>query len=278
MERTREFLRERQVELIICGLVFGLAILFFAPRIFITVKAGEAAVLYRPFLGGTVRGKVYGEGLHVLWPWDHLWIYNVRIQEIRRAVEVLDNSGLQYRVNVSIRYRPEYNALGVLHQTVGPDYAEKVVVPEVEGVLRSVAGRMNVRGFYSGEQDVLAKIVNQSLSATDEKFIIVDDLIVRSIELPAPIQAAIEKKREEEQLAEAYEYRIQREEQEAKRKVIEAGGTKQANEILAASLSPDILKWKGIEATTALSTSTNAKVIVIGNGSQGLPIILGSDK
>jgi len=278
VERIRRFFHERQAELIIGGLIFTLVVLFFGPNIFVTIKEGEAGVMYLRFFGGTVRDKIYGEGLHVVWPWDKLRVYNVRVQETRRTVEVLDNTGLQFRLNVSIRYHPDYIVLPLLHQRVGPEYLDKVVIPEVEGVLRTMAGTLDARGLYSNEHEVLAKIVSESMSQTADKYIVIDDVIIRSIELPEPIRLAIQKKREEEQLAEAYTYRLQREEDEAKRKVVEAKGTKDANDIVSSSLSSNILKWRGIEATMALSVSTNAKVIVIGNGPQGLPIILGSDK
>lgn len=276
--RLKSFLRERQVGLIIGGLIFTFLVLFFAPAMFVSIKEGEAGVLYLRFFGGTVRDRVFGEGLHVIFPWDKLKVYNVRVQECRRAVEVLDGTGLEYRLNVSIRYHPEYNALALLHQKVGPDYAEKIVIPEVEGVLRLTAGALDVQALSTSEPGVLAKIVNQCLAETDEKYIIIDDMIIRSIELPQPIQEAIQKKREEEQLAKAYIYRLERETNEATRKIVEARGTKDANDIVSTSLNSNILKWKGIEATMALSGSTNAKVVVIGNGPQGLPIILGSDK
>jgi regulator of protease activity HflC (stomatin/prohibitin superfamily) len=278
VERINRFLRERQAGLIICGLIFVFVVLFFAPSIFVTVKSGEAGVLYRRFFGGTVRDRVFGEGLHVIWPWDRLWVYNVRVQERSEELDVLDKTGMQYRLNVSIRYHPEYNALALLHQKVGPEYVEKVVIPEVEGVLRTTAGNLDAQGMYSSDPGLLVKIVNEALAQTDEKYIILDDLIIRGLELPERIQEAIWKKREEEQLAEAYVYRLQREQDEATRKRIEAEGTRRANEIVSSSLSSNILKWKGIEATMAISGSTNAKVVVIGNGPQGLPIILGSDK
>ena len=278
MERFRRYLRERQAAFIITGLVLTFLVLFFGPSIFITVKEGESAVLYRRFFGGTVRDTVYGEGLHVVWPWDRLSVYNIRVQEIRRAIQVLDNTGLQFQVNVSIRFHPDYVVLPLLHQRVGPEYVEKVVIPEVEGVIRTMAGTMDAHGLYANEQQVLAKIVSQSMSQTADKYVVIDDVIVRSVELPEPIRMAIQKKREEEQLAEAYVYRLQREEDEAKRKVVEAKGFKDANDILTSSLNSNILRWKGIEATMALAGSTNSKVVVIGNGPQGLPIILGADK
>lgn len=278
MERLRAFVRRHQVGLIITSLIAVLVIIYFAPSIFVTIKAGEAGVMYRRFFGGTVRGKVYGEGLHIVPPWDRLTVYNVRIQELRHEMDVLDETGLKFQVNISVRYRPEYEVLGVLHQTVGPDYAQTIVIPEVESVLRTTAGSFDAAQMYSTSHTVLSKIVNEALAGTLSRFVIVDDVIIRSVSLPEAIRTAIERKREEEQLAAAYVYKLQREQDEAKRKVIEATGTAEANDIVTASLNTNIIKWHGIEATMALSTSTNSKVIVIGNGPDGLPVILGADK
>ena len=278
MQFLKRFIRENRVSLVVTGLICAFLFFFLYSRIFITIKAGEGGVLYRLFLGGTVRDKVYGEGMHIIWPWDSLSIYNVRVQEERRELEVLDNTGLRFTLKISIRFRPEYDVLGVLHQRVGPDYAEKIVIPEVEAVLRTTAGNFDAAELYTTQHNLLSRIVNEALAEIGESFLIIDDVIIRSIELPTGIQEAIEQKREEEQLAEAYIYRIDKEKSEAERRVIEAKGFREANDIVSRSLNPEILKWKGIEATLALSTSTNSKVVVVGTGSEGLPIILGADK
>lgn len=278
MQFLKRYIRENRVSLVVTGLICAFLVFFLYSRIFITIKAGEGGVLYRLLMGGTVRDKVYGEGLHVIWPWDSLSIYNVRVQEERRELEVLDNTGLRFTLSISIRFRPEYDVLGVLHQRVGPDYAEKIVIPEVEAVLRTTAGNFDAAELYTTQHNLLSRIVNEALAEIGESFLIIDDVIIRSINLPSSIQEAIEQKREEEQLAEAYIYRIDKEKSEAERRVIEARGFREANDIVSRSLNPQILKWKGIEATLALSTSTNSKVVVVGTGSEGLPIILGADK
>jgi regulator of protease activity HflC (stomatin/prohibitin superfamily) len=278
MQFLKRFIRENRVSLVVTGLICAFLVFFLYSRIFVTIKAGEGGVLYRLFFGGTVRDKVYGEGMHIIWPWDSLSIYNVRVQEERRELEVLDNTGLRFTLKISIRFRPEYDVLGVLHQRVGPDYAEKIVIPEVEAVLRTTAGNFDAAELYTTQHNLLSRIVNEALAEIGESFLIIDDVIIRRIELPTGIQEAIEQKREEEQLAEAYIYRIDKEKSEAERRVIEAKGFREANDIVSRSLNPEILKWKGIEATLALSTSTNSKVVVVGTGSEGLPIILGADK
>jgi regulator of protease activity HflC (stomatin/prohibitin superfamily) len=278
MERAKLFIRRNQVFFIILGLVTLFVVIYFAPSIFVTIRAGEAGVMYRRFFGGTVRGRVYGEGLHLVWPWDKLTVYNVRIQETRHELDVLDRTGLRFRLAVSIRFRPEYEVLGVLHQAVGPNYVQTIVIPEVESVLRTTAGSFDAAQLYNTSHSVLSRIVNEALAGTLSRFVIIDDVIIRTIILPETIRIAIEHKREQEQLAEAYVYRLQREQDEAKRRVIEAIGIADAHDIVSGSLNPDILKWQGIQATMEISTSTNSKVVVIGNGTDGLPVILGADK
>ena len=103
-------------------------------------------------------------------------------------------------------------------------------------------------------------------------------MIIRTIELPPAIKKAVEDKNEQRHIAEAYEFRILKEQKEAKRKEIEAEGYARYNSIIAETLSAEMLKWSGIQATHEIAASNNSKVIVIGNGENGLPIILGADK
>jgi regulator of protease activity HflC (stomatin/prohibitin superfamily) len=272
------FIHRNKVTVIVSGLLIGILALYFAPSIFISIRAGEAGVLYRRFFGGTVRNHVYAEGMHAIWPWDTMAVYTVRVQQVLRELDVLDRNGLQFKLHVAIRYYPEYDVLPLLHQKVGPDYAEKIVVPEVESVLRTTSGNFAAEELYTTQHSVLARIANEALDQANENFVIIQDVIIRSIELPPPIKQAIEKKQEEQQLAAAYVYKIERETKEAQRKLIEANGTREANDVVTESLNPDIMKWAAIQATLSISTSQNAKVIVIGNSGDSLPVILGSDK
>ena len=278
VQASRLFLLRYKVTVIVSGLLIIILALYFAPSIFITIRSGQAGVLYYRFFGGTVRNHVYGEGLHAIWPWDTMAVYNVRVQQVTRELDVLDKNGLQFKLSVAIRYFPEYDVLPLLHQKVGPDYAEKIVVPEVESVLRTTAGNFAAEELYTTQHAVLARIANEALDQANENFVIIQDVIIRSIELPKPIKEAIERKQEEQQLAAAYVYKIARETEEAKRKLIEANGTKEANDVITGSLNPDIMKWAAIQATMSISTSPNSKVIVIGNTADSLPVILGSDK
>lgn len=278
MNRFRTQIKKNLPIIIMGMLILLLVIFFFWPRIFIVISSGHAGALYRPLQGGTVTDQVYGEGLHIIPPWNTMHIYNMRVQEIPHEMQVLTQKGLKIHLSLSIRYHPEYDVLGVLHQNVGPDYVEKIVLPEVESTLRTIIGDFDAEEVYTTKRAILHKVLNQSLEQVTQKYIKIDDVIIRKVDLPTMIQNAIEEKLEQQQLAEAYVFRLQREEQEAQRRRIEATGLRDYNDTVRASLTPDILQWKGIEATREIATSENSKVIVIGNSSKELPIILGAER
>jgi regulator of protease activity HflC (stomatin/prohibitin superfamily) len=271
----RKWLKKQIPYLIVIGLLITLIFVFFWTRVIIIVKSGEAGVLYRLFFDGTVTDYPYPEGLHFNWPWDTMFIYNVRIQTILHEFNVLTQEGLPIHLKLAIRFRPEYEMVGVLHQQVGPDYVNTIIIPQVESVLRKNIGQLTPEDVYTNKEGILTNIIIRALEEAGQKFVIIDDVIIRNVDLPDQVRQAIEEKLIQNQLYLAYEYKLQREEQEAERKRIEAAGIKDYQEILNKSLNPQILKWHGVEATLKLATSENSKVVVIGSGEDGLPLILG---
>ncbi|KJS32459.1 MAG: hypothetical protein VR64_06625 [Desulfatitalea sp. BRH_c12] len=255
-------------------LLFLFALVYLWSSIFITIQSGELGILYRRFSGGTVVDKVYGEGLRIVWPWNVMTVYNVRYQTIPHNLEVLTRKGLKIKVYLSIRYRPETEVLGVLHQVVGPDYLKKIVIPEVEATLRTVLGQHDAEEIYTTRKGVVQQVVNESLERVSQRFVKIDNVMITGLELPPKIKEAIETKLEGQQMAQAYEFKLALEEKEAERKRIEAGGIRDYNLMIESSLSEKVLKWKGVEATRDLSKSANSKVVIIGGGKDGLPVIL----
>jgi regulator of protease activity HflC (stomatin/prohibitin superfamily) len=256
-------------------------VIYFWRDVFITVHSGEVGVLYLRFGGGTQTDRVLGEGLKIIAPWDHLFVYDVRVQEIKHTMDVLTNEGLTVKLNLSIRYHPEVDLVGLLQERVGPDYREKIVVPEVESALRTTMGNFLLREVYGSQQGIVQEAINAGVEKVEQDFVLIDAVVLRSVELPGQVRETIEKKMAEKELAESYEYRLDVERSEASRRQIEAAGLKTYNDVLNSSLTANILKWEGIQATKELATSPNSKTIVIGNqGTAGLPLILGggSDK
>jgi regulator of protease activity HflC (stomatin/prohibitin superfamily) len=265
-----------RVLVILFALVF--LTVYFAPNIFITVHSGEVGVMFLRFFGGTQTDRVLSEGLKIIPPWDHLFIYNIRVQEEKHTFNVLSKEGLSITLNLSIRYHPEEEMVGMLHKTVGPKYKERIVIPEVESAMRTIMGEFEMRQVYGSERGLVQKVINDSLEHVSQKFVKVDSVVLRSVELPPKVAEAIEQKMMQKELAEAYEYKLEQARQESARQQIEAGGIKSYNDLLNASLTPNVLKWEAIQATKKLAESPNAKTVIMGNTSGTLPLMLSGDK
>jgi regulator of protease activity HflC (stomatin/prohibitin superfamily) len=205
-----------------------------------------------------------------------MYIYNLRTQEISDSVDVLTHNGLSIHLDLSVRFFPNRSILGLLHKNVGPNYPSIIVLPEIEHVVRTVIGQYRAEEIYTAQNAIVEKIVSESYREIEERFVNLDDVLIRKIVLPETIQNAIQRKIEQQQLVQEFDYRLQSSMKEAQRKRIEAEGISNYNQIIGQSITEEILKFKGIEATQELAKSENAKVVVIGSGKDGLPIILGN--
>ena len=217
------------------------------------------------------------EGFHIIAPWNKVYIYNVKQQEFFEGnMQVLSSNGLEISLDVSVLYQPIYNELGLLHKTKGENYVNIVLIPQIRAVARSVVGRYTPEQLYSTKRDAIQnEIYEETQKVVENQHIQLNAVLVRDVSLPLAIKEGIERKLIQEQEALEYEFRIEKAKQEAEKQRIDAEGKAAANRILSASITNMILKEKGIEATKELSTSPNAKVIVIGSGEDGMPIILG---
>jgi prohibitin 1 len=189
-------------------------------------------------------------------------------------MHVLTNDGLQITLHLSVRYHPERDMVALLHQRVGPEYRERIVIPEVESVLRTTMGHFGMNEVYGADRGVLQRIISDSLDEVSQKYVQIDDVIVREVELPPQVNRIIEEKMMHKERAASFEYRLAAERKEAERKEIEANGFRRYNELLSGSITPDVLKWRGLEVTRELAQSPNAKTLFLGNKSSDLPILL----
>ena len=220
---------------------------------------------------------VVGEGQKFIFPWDDLYIYNVRQQERTVDLQMLSKEGLTLQITVSIRFHPEIETLGLLHQSVGANYADTVVIPEVQMALLSLFSRLEIQEFQDDTNAVTQEAINNAVQDLQSSYLQVVDVVFRSVLLPEPVRTAIEDKVSQKILASSYVYRQEVAVLEAARLEVDAKGESVANNILRASLSPDLLRWKGIDATRELAKSPGAKTVIIGNA-DGLPLILNPDK
>lgn len=259
--------------------VIGMVLLIFVAKSSVNISYGEAGVVWKRFGGGTVTDKApLSEGFHIIAPWNKVYVYDIKQQEeFESGMRVLSSNGLEISLDVSVLYQPKIDELGILHKTKGENYLNIVIVPEIRAVARSVIGRYTPEQLYSTKRDAIQnEIFEETKKKVDPQHVQINSVLVRDVTLPPSIKEAIQRKLTQEQEALEYEFRLEKARQEAEKVRIEAEGKALANRILNASLTRNILLEKGIEATLTLSESPNAKVIVIGSGEEGLPIILGN--
>lgn len=263
--------------LIIAGTVFVI-LLFFGSSMFVTLQPGERGVIFRKFTSGLDKENIFMPGFHIIAPWNDIHIYDVKEQQREETMDVLDKNGLSINMDVSVRFNPIYSKIGFLHEIFGVRYIDQLITPEVRSSVRQVAGRYTAEEIYSTKRsEVEAAIINETKEVLAQNNIDMRALLIRSINLPDQIRNAIENKLKQEQEALAYQFRLDRERSEAERKRIEAKGVADFNSIVSSSLTANILRQKGIDATLKLAESSNAKVVVVGSGKDGLPLILGNN-
>ena len=260
-------------------IIIGIIGLVFLSKSTVTIDSGEAGVLFKTFGDGVVIDEPpMGEGFHIVAPWNKVYVYEVRQQELFEKMKVLSSNGLEIQIDASAWYEPVYNDLGNLHQSLGQGYLQRVIQPAIRSAARSVVGRYTPEQLYSSKRDVIQdEIYEETKKILDKQYVQLNEVLVRDVTLPDTIKEAIERKLKQEQESLEYEFRLVTAEKEAQKVIIEAKGKAESNRILSASLTDKILQDKGIDATIKLSESQNTKVVVIGGGKDGLPLILGNN-
>ena len=262
--------------LFLLGIIAVVVIIIFSKST-VTIGPGEGGVIFETLGDGINTEKTYGEGFHIVAPWNKMIIRKVRQQSVSDEMNVLSVNGLEVKVNGTIWYEPEFNNLGKLIKTKGEDYERELLDPAINAAARSVVGRYTPEQLYSSKRDVIEQeILDEVKTVLKDQFLIVKRVLVEDVKLPNTIRTAIETKLKQEQESLEYEFRLAKAKKEAERQKIDAEGKAIANKILSASLTDKILQEKGIEATLKLSESPNSKVVLIGAGKSGMPIILGN--
>jgi|SRR5450830_59159 len=282
-----EHLHAHRHELVVWTLLAMLIFIFMLPFMYHTIPAGRVGVLWKRFGGGTALDEVYHEGFHLTLPWNNLIIYDVRVKAFEKRIEVMSSDGLSMKMALVWRYRLNAQAVPELHKYAGPDYQNSMLGPLFEARARDVLSHYSPEEVYSEQR---LRIQNQILAAVrhdlkedfnphDKRvdWMISEDMLIKNIELPAGVQEAIVRKNVAFHEMEEYTFRIQKEQKEAERKRIEAVGIRNFQEIISGGMSNSYLRWRGIEATLELAKSNNAKVVVIGNAKDGMPLIMNMD-
>ena len=259
----------RLVGLGIAGLI--LIILLFSSVA--KVESGSVGVLT---LFGRVTGEVLPEGIHLVNPFKENNQMSIRTQEIKESASVPSSEGLVMNLDTSLIYHVNPDKASEVYQKIGPNYVDVLIEPNLRAAIREATASHSANALYTGEREMVAKqIYDQLVNLLGQRGFTVESILLRDIQLPATLKTSIEAKQQAEQEALAMNFRLQKETQEAQRKRIEAAGIRDFQQIVAQGISPQLLEWKGIEATESLSKSPNTKIVVIGNSKNGLPLILG---
>ena len=275
-------------------LVTLVAVVLF-PYAAVTVPSGHVGVLWKRFGGGTVLDprQIRDEGLHLIWPWNELFLYDLRLQSITETYNAISSDGVSLTSTMNIRFRLQRAAAPVIHQALGPNYPQLLVRPGIGSLTREVMAQYTAEQVYStARQEIQDKIRSLAQDRLSEKMmeregdepyrvslsdtVILYDTLVYGIELPVLVVNAINRKIEQYYISEEYKFRVERERRESERKKIEAEGIREFQQIVSQGISDSYLRWRGIEATLQLSQSTNSKVVIIGSAKDGLPLILGN--
>jgi len=259
-----------------------------SPRIFITVPAGHEGALFKRFSGGTDVEQAYDEGFHVIGPWNTMYIYDVRFQNQSSKFDAHTSDGLNLRADVAFRFRVTRRNVPLLHKYIGEDYVEKLILPSLGARVREEVARHTPEEVYSTKRLEIQQRIREYMRKEFEmdpeadtllqrvEFLELDEIFLRDVELPESLQKAMVEKNQQLQMMLEYDYRIEREKKESERKRIEAEGIRQFQDIVKDGITDRYLMWKGVDATLQLAQSSNAKVIVVGSGKTGLPILLGN--
>jgi prohibitin 2 len=292
------FVERRLPVAIIYLMVMTLVAVILAPHVLVTVQSGYVGVLWKRFGGGTVLDprQLKNEGLRFIWPWNKLFLYDLRLQSTTQTYNAISKDGISLSASINIRFRLKRDSVPQLHQTIGPDYVEALVGPEIGNRMREVIAEYTAEDVYSTKrEEIQEKIRRRAEAMLGEKMMehgetedyapyriplyamlnLIDTLIL-GIELPSAVVTAINRKIEQYYISEEYKFRVAREIRESERKKIEAEGIREFQQIVSQGISDSYLRWRGIEATVLLAQSPNSKIVIVGSGKDGLPIILGN--
>jgi len=243
----------------------------------VSISPGEAGVFWS-ISHGTDKAHIYREGIQIIAPWNQMYIYSLRTQEARLNLNVLTVNGLPVGMDASVLYKVDAKYLPTLQETVGPDYFHVLIAPYVRSETRKIVGRYTPSQIYSNQREKIERSILKHLREKLKGYpVTVSGFLIRNVKLPRVIRVAIEHKLTEEQNFQRMEYVLDIARKEAQKKRIEAEGISAFQKIVQENLTSQYLTWKGIRATEELAKSPNAKIVIIGGGKNGLPVILNAD-
>jgi len=269
--KKRVFKREESISLA----VIGFACLIAFAQCWTIVPAGHVGVI--DFFGN-VSDKTLYPGVNFVNPMANVVKFDARTQELKETMTVPSKEGLSIDLELSLLFSLSFENANKIYKTVGEDYVQRIIVPQFRSVVRGVTSQYDAKALYTAEREQLSKQIETDLSKlVGPRGINIESSPMRQITLPPGLTSSIEEKLKADQESQRMQFVLLKEKQEAERKRIEAKGIADFQDIVSKGISDQLLRWKGIEATEKLAGSKNSKVVVIGAGKNGLPLILGSN-
>jgi prohibitin 1 len=237
-----------------------------------SIPTGNVGVLT---LFGRVTGETLSEGIHLINPLKSVQKLSIQTQSVKESANVPSNEGLILALDTSLLFHLDHTKAAYVYQTIGDNYAEKIVEPTLRSAVRASTSAHSANALYTNARELVQQQIQDELTKElAPRGVIVENVLLRDVQLPAMLKSSIEAKQQAEQDALRMSFILQKEKQEAERKRIEAQGIADFQKIVAQGISAQLLEWKGIEATEKLAQSNNTKVIVVGNPKNGLPLVL----
>jgi prohibitin 1 len=236
------------------------------------VPAGNVGVV--DFFG-TVSEHTLKSGINLINPFSRIIKFSIKTQETKEVMDVPSKEGMNIKLEVSVLYHLDPEKAAEVYKTVGENYEEIILIPQFRSVARGVTASFEAKALYTSEREMVSNLIKKDLEKiVSPRGVIVESIPMRRIGLPEGLSKSIEEKLQADQESQRMQFVLQKEKQEAERKKIEAQGISDFQNIVTRGISEPLLRWKGIEATEKLANSPNTKVIIIGAGKDGLPLIL----
>ena len=258
-------------------MAIGVALVVALSQCWTVIPAGHVGVVD---FWGIVSDFTLKPGVNFVNPMAKVVKFDGRKQEMKEVMTVPSKEGLSVDLEISLIYKLNDDRVNIIYKSVGDyeEYTNKIITPYFRSVVRGVTAKFEAKALYTADRQKLEVAMKDELKAIkDLQDIVILDTPLRKITLPSGLTASIEEKLKAEQESQRMEFVLTREKQEAERKRIEAKGIADFQDIVSKGISDQLLQWKGIEATEKLANSPNTKVIVIGSGKDGLPLILGGN-
>jgi regulator of protease activity HflC (stomatin/prohibitin superfamily) len=258
--------------MIVSGMVAVISFALALGQGFTQIPAGHVGVV--DFFG-VVSESTLKSGVSLVNPMARVIKLSVKTQEIKETMSTPSKEGLTTQLEVSVLFHLNPEKAGDVYKSVGENYISIILEPQFRSVCRGVTALYEAKALYTAERSELENVLRKDLRLlVEDRGVVVESTPMRSVGLPPGLAAAIEEKLRAEQESQRMQFILQKEKQEADRKRIEAQGISDFQKIVSSGISEQLLRWKGIEATLKIAESQNSKVVIIGSGKDGLPIIL----